>query len=312
MVNIFYRNDGEAVPIKDCDASKIDNSIIEFIIDYTAQNINESIEINYVKPGNLSNEILLDNRVNHKFEQNNERLIQTLGKAFKEEGICYVTLLRNLSQLIYFTFHELFHFIDPFETDIEISREIGADLYKVDFDKQIIKNVRIMFNELFATSRAMEVLILFNKNTIPKGVLNYSIMENDLYISLKGVINDFNRSLKKIDELNIFNDFRVYLIEYFFKNFIQFIIYYLGAWYKLKECDLEFDEFRECWNQFIDYVNDNIDSNLANFLINLKEQILKEWKYSDKIMIRYFEFEFIKYFVENDKNRNLYDYWMNL
>ena len=109
----------------------------------------------------------------------------------------------------------------------------------------------------------------------------------------------------------------MFIIFIQYKQKIDFMEFFINKNSTLPKLKMKMDnddrnEFRECWNQFIDYVNDNIDSNLASFLINLKEQILKEWKYRDKIMVRYFEFEFIKYFVENDKNKNLYDYWKNL
>lgn len=309
MVQIFFRNNGNSIPIEDSDMINIDNKLIEFIITFTEKNINELIEIDYIEFGTFRNEVLKDDRINFKFNPDDERLIHTLGRAFKEDYLCYISIWNNLNAFIYYTFHELFHFIDPFDTNIEISKEIGFGFSKVDFKKQIRKFVHEMFNEFYATVRAIKGLIMFKEELYPEELLNYSIIKEDLLIDLAGIVKDFNRCLKKI-EYNHFNDFRVYLIRYFFKNFLQYVFYYLGAWRIFKKFNSDENKIRECWNRFIDYVNNNVNSNLSIFLKFLKEQLLKKWKYNKKIMIRYFELEFLKFFKEN--LRNLIYYWENL
>ncbi|MHA1285671.1 MAG: hypothetical protein ACTSQP_24480, partial [Promethearchaeota archaeon] len=163
MVKILYRKDGKTKR-NSCflDISKEDEEKLFDIL--KKQNFDEEIEVNIVKKGTIIKEFKKDHRIRDDLKYGilkewaeGKRITKSeLKLPFKNLKICYCTYGTDFNRTIVNIFHELNHFENPFDLNVEKPEELSeSSLLKL--------NIKNSLNEYTANKKVVIQLIDFEE-----------------------------------------------------------------------------------------------------------------------------------------------------
>jgi len=296
-MELFIRRNGEIIPIESYNHSRYPyfRQLIEFnknVINSMLSRSNLEVEINFVEFPTLGDELILDERINNnKIEPDREELNQRRGVAIKvdddqvdynqillesyrDKKICYISLVEDydIFDVIISELHEIYHFNDPFPTNIDfipIDFRDPSELQR----RMIEHHVRHLLNDYFANYRAYfclrEILQFFNMEQYDcRRFINQSFSNiNHLFYLLNEkikVLKENRDSSRRIQK-----DFSGSLIDLFLD-----IAKIIGMWHALNELlNINLEVTESGWSRFMQRIGDDISGVLKNFLNTLKRDL---------------------------------------
>ncbi|MFX1478663.1 MAG: hypothetical protein ACFFCI_11095 [Promethearchaeota archaeon] len=279
---VYVRIEGIQYQIRDCENIKISEEFI-ILIEKIIEQLNAQIELNFILPGRIGYEAANDQRLKPLNNSIIENLNAYRGISFKnvglmtdplldefqEEKICYVALWsKNIDDLIITVLHELCHFFEPFECNIEAYSNVDGKT-NLTREEYVQNEVRRILNERYSHFRAFSIYIeLINEA--------YEIAEREKEVErckkriiehIKELDKVFLKSLGELRGMNP-NEFQTqhHADIKFFDILFKQIHYFLGGFDALEASNIDSENLNREWFQFIGKVKRNLIKDLEFFL----------------------------------------------
>lgn len=294
---------------------------LQIIVDQVKKVRHLDIEINLIERGTLSNELLLDKRLDteklmskiESFNSINAIAIYYLGlKGFylleehKDMRICYIELQQTYYiNMLRIAFHEIQHFSDPFIPS-EWQEILGEGLTYINFEKTIMAYVRLGLNEynanLYAFSNCLDLLKGMVGSEVEDSINetnNVALVEKiPSYLFRTGEkLNKFTEKFRseESNDKNISNP-KAELIIFLWSEFFHDIFYFLGGWKVYKDRELDVRTIQQTWDDFKGDLQKTGLSNLLPLLRDFKTLLLGDFE-TEQDMVTETDQIFLKYYL---------------